>query len=166
MKAMTPMPCLLAVLSALGMVTLFTSAAAQPSEPDLRAGFQQRKQAQEQQVAETAQRKAAECLAAEQRFSELDLYRSSDGSRILGLDLRGRIWMMTNRNGICKLQSSQQLNKPDYSVDWTGQRTWITYHYENNHLCRYQRNPGTQQVRQSCYQPIGVVNRYAPYFLN
>lgn len=163
---MTPIPCLLAVLSALGVVTLFIPAAAQPSEPDLRAGLQQRKQVQEQQRAENIQRKVSDCLAAEQRFNQFDLYRSSDGSRILGLDLRGHVWTMTSRNGICELQSSHQLNKPDYSLDWAGQRTWVTYHYEDKDLCRYQRDPRTQQVRRTCFQPIGIINRYAPYFLN
>lgn len=164
---MITMPRLLAVLSALGsVVTTFTSASAQPREPDLRMGFQQRKQEQEQQRAENAQRKSVECLAAEQRFREFDLYRSSDGSRILGLDLRGHVWTLTNRNGSCELQSSHQLNRPDYNLDWAGQRTWITYHYEDRDLCRYQRDPRTQQVRRTCYQPIGIVNRYAPYFLN
>ena len=161
---MTTMPRLLAALSMLG--TLFTAAAAQVDQPDLRDSFQQQRQTIEQQRDKSVQRQSAECLAAEQRFNELDLYRSSDGSRILGLDLRGHVWKMTSRNGVCELQSSHQLNKPDYSLDWAGQRTWVTYHYEDKNLCRYQRNPRTQQVRRTCYQPIGIVNRYAPYFLN
>jgi hypothetical protein len=164
---MIPMPRLLAALKVLGVIsTSFTSAAAQPSDPKLEASFQQQTQALVQQRNESAQRKAAECLAAEQRFREFDLYKSSDGSQILGLDLRGNVWKITSRNGFCALRTSHQLNKPDYSFDWAGQRTWTTYHYEDKDLCRYQRDPATEKVRRACYQPIGIVNRFAPYFLN
>jgi len=164
---MAPVPRLLATLSILGSaVTIFPSAAAQPSDPDLRAGFQKQTSAVEQQRSASAQRRAAQCLAAEQRFREFDLYRSSDGSRILGLDLKGHVWVLSSRNGTCELQSMHQLNKPDYSLNWAGQRTWTTYHYEDNDLCRYQREPGAQKVRRTCFQPLGIVNRFAPYFLN
>lgn len=164
---MTLTPRLLSTLIMLGStVSTFTSATAQPSEPDLQTSFRQQRSALEQQKAENARRGAAQCLAAEQRFREFDLYRSSNGSRILGLDLKGHVWMMTSKNGICQLQSSHQLNRPDYSLNWAGERTWTTYHYEDNSLCRYQREPRTQKVRRTCYQPMGIVNRYAPYFLN
>jgi hypothetical protein len=106
------------------------------------------------------------CALAEKQFNEYDIFRSPTTSKVYGIDVRGRIWTLQRDSAKgCSLQSKYRLNKPDYEIDYLGRRTWITFHYEDKQLCLYTREPSQKPTRR-CYQPVGLISKLAPYFLN
>jgi hypothetical protein len=125
---------------------------------------------QQQTVNQEARKKdiqrLEQCTSIEKQFSEYDLYRSATSSKTYGVDLRGRIWTI-KRDPVkgCGLQTQSRLNTPEYTLDLRGRRTWGTFYYEDNKLCLYSRDP-KRKVSKRCYEPVGVVNKLAPYFLN
>jgi hypothetical protein len=131
---------------------------------DLKDEYQQ--QAGNQEARKKAIQRLEQCTSIEKQFSEYDLYRSATSSKTYGVDLRGRIWTI-KRDPVkgCGLQTQNRLNMPEYTVDFQGRRTWGTFYYEDSKLCLYSREP-KRKVAKRCYEPVGVVNKLAPYFLN
>lgn len=107
-----------------------------------------------------------QCTSIQKKFSEYDLYRSVSSSKIYGVDLRGRIWTI-KRDPVkgCGLQANGRLNTPEYTFDLQDRRIWSTFYYEDSKLCLYSREP-KRKVAKRCYEPAGIVNKFAPYFLN
>lgn len=140
--------------------------ASKAKDLNLRAIYQESEQQNQTNFGYSANKKLTQCLAAERIFQTFDLFRASNGARVFGLDLRGNVWSLVAREGSCQLHTSHQLNKPEYSLDWAGARTWVTFYYEEEKLCRYTKTPHSNRIQRSCFEPIGIVNKYAPYFLN
>jgi hypothetical protein len=147
----------------MGVGALAPQSIAQIPPPDLRSNLKIQQSTNNTKV---KQDKAAQCIAIEQQFRSLDLYQSADGSKVFGVDLRGNIWTVRDSLGMCTLNKISKLDKPDYTLDREGARSWVTFHYEDNRLCRYIKGPQSEKVTQTCFKPVGIVSRYAPYFLN
>lgn len=123
-------------------------------------------QGDHQEASKQAVQRMAECARIERQFNQYDLYRSASSSKTYGVDVRGRVWTI-NRNPTkgCSLQTKHRLNRPEYEIDYSGRRLWSTFYYENKQLCLYSREHD-QKIFRKCYQPVGIINRLAPYFLN
>ena len=106
------------------------------------------------------------CDATSSKFSRMDLDRYSYGSRTIGIDIRGRIWeIKKNSRGICsivnatKLGASTSVRLNGYGDDDKG-----IYLYEARTVCVYfQSERESYRIKKICYEPLGLVNKYAPY---
>jgi hypothetical protein len=89
----------------------------------------------------------------------------SNSSRLIGVDLRGRIWeVKKNPGGICGIENIARIGVDAYQKNATGETEKIVYYYEPDSICAYiQSTNELRRVRRLCYQPIGIVNKYAPY---
>jgi hypothetical protein len=132
---------------------------------DLKDEYQQQAGKQEARKKKASQR-LEQCASIEKQFSEYDLYRSATSSKTYGVDLRGRIWTI-KRDPVkgCGLQTQNRLNRPEYTLDLQGRRIWNAFYYEDSKLCLYARELNRKVVKR-CYEPVGVVSKLAPYFLN
>ena len=102
--------------------------------------------------------------------SRLDIDRfSNNGTRVLGVDIRGRILEVKRfDSGVCKIETFARLKEPFQDKDITGLVEEVVYYYEPVLLCAYRqpvdaRYADQRRVRRVCYQPLGVVNKLAPY---
>ena len=112
------------------------------------------------------QRGRERCLTSKRKFEGLDLFAGSSG-RVFGLDVFGRVWFLKNTGqGSCELTSSFRLEKPDYELSEYGDRVWKLYHYEGVQVCIYSRLASEASVKRRCYEPLGIVNKYAPYMIH
>lgn len=103
------------------------------------------------------------CLELKKEFEGFDRF-TGYGSRVLGLDVWGRVWFLKNTGrGSCELKSSFRLEKPDYELNEYGEYIWNVYHYEGIQLCLYSRLARESVVKRICYDPVGIVSKYAPY---
>lgn len=129
-----------------------------PWEVDLKRDHQEKSKQVTEQL--------AECSRLEREFNQYDLYRSANSSKIYGVDIIGRVWTIKRQAGKgCSLQAQYRLNRPDYEIDYLGKRTWSTFYYEGGQLCLYTRQPNSK-TNKRCFQPVGLVSKLAPYFLN
>jgi len=119
-----------------------------------------------QQAKQLAVQRLAECAQLERKFSEFDLFRWASSSKTYGVDVRGRVWTLKRdvAKG-CSLRTDHRLNRPDYELDYLGKRIWSTFYYEDKQLCLYTRSSNEKPARR-CYQPVGIISKLAPYFLN
>lgn len=116
-------------------------------------------------VYDTRRTSVAECIDLTKTFNTYDLFRVANSNRLLGLDLHGRIWsLQKTTNDGCVLTASFRLDKADYENDYLGRRIWLLYTYEDSKLCRYRKHPDRANVSRDCYNGVGVVNKYAPYW--
>jgi hypothetical protein len=119
-----------------------------------------------QQVKQAAVQRLTECAQLERQFNEFDLYRSASSSKTYGVDVRGRVWTLKRDAAQgCSLRTHHRLNRSDYELDYLGKRIWSTFYYEDKQLCLYTRSSNEKPARR-CYQPVGIISRFAPYFLN
>jgi hypothetical protein len=119
-----------------------------------------------QQASKEAVQRLANCARLENQFRQYDLYRSASSSKTYGVDLRGHVWTLKRDPGKgCTLETQHRLNRPEYEIDYLGTRIWKTFYYEDKQLCLYTRESDQKTVRR-CYQPMGVISKLAPYFLN
>ncbi|WP_143592933.1 hypothetical protein [Synechococcus sp. 8F6] len=129
-----------------------------PQEVDLKRDHQE--------TSKQLMERSAECSRLEREFNQYDLYRSANSSKMYGVDIIGRVWTMMRQAGRgCSLQTQYRLNRPDYEIDYLGKRIWSTFHYEDKQLCLYTRQPRSKTSKR-CFQPVGLVSKLAPYFLN
>ena len=127
-------------------------------EINLKEDHQQAKQATVQRL--------TECAQLERQFNEFDLYRSASSSKTYGVDVRGRVWTLKRDAAQgCSLRTDHRLNRADYELDYLGKRIWSTFYYEDKQLCLYTRSSNEKPARR-CYQPVGIISKLAPYFLN
>ena len=119
-----------------------------------------------QQAKQAAVQRLTECARLERQFNEFDLYRSASSSKTYGVDVRGRVWTLKrDATKGCSLRTDHRLNRADYELDYLGKRTWSTFYYEDKQLCLYTRSSNEKPVRR-CYQPVGIISKLTPYFLN
>ena len=113
------------------------------------------------------QRGRERCLKSKRELEALDLFAGSSGSRVIGLDVFGRVWFLKNTGqGSCELTSAFRLERPDYELNEYGDRVWRLYHYEGVQVCLYSRLASESSVKRSCYDPLGIVSKYAPYMVH
>jgi len=150
-------------ISILAMISLVSSqphaySAPNTQEINLKEDHQQARQAAVQRL--------TECAQLERQFNEFDLYRSASSSKTYGVDVRGRVWTLKrDATKGCSLRTDHRLNRADYELDYLGKRTWSTFYYEDKQLCLYTRSSNEKPARR-CYQPVGIISKLAPYFLN
>ena len=118
----------------------------------------------------TPVRNAQACQDLINRFNNQSLDRfTANGSRVLGLDLHGKIFeVKRSRNGVCTIANIAKLEVPYQDKNEADQVEEVIFYYEPVILCAYRYavdvGAGAQnKVRRLCYQPLGVVNKYAPY---
>ena len=111
-------------------------------------------------------RKMQECEKVISFFNaqQLDKF-TSNGSRVIGIDLHGKVWeVKKNSSGMCALENIARLEVPARQKTIFGEVEEIVFYYEPRSVCSYSQDVGLyQRVRRLCYQPIGVVNKFAPY---
>ena len=157
---------LLALLFVLASCLCPLPAQALDESPDLREelSIQQNKRAG--LAAKQAQIRKA-CGEAIQSYKEFDLYKSKMHGKEYGIDLSGWIWELVSEPlGGCSLRKIDRLGKADYTLASDGERAWRVFYYEDNRLCRYSRSSEMVKIQKTCFEPMGIVNRFAPYFLN
>jgi hypothetical protein len=111
-------------------------------------------------------KKAQSCAKVFSIFSNQELDRfTSNSSRVLGVDLHGKIWeVKKNSGGVCYLENIARLGITATQKNSTGEIEQIVFYYEPDSVCSYvQGTSEFQFVRRLCYQPIGIVNKFAPY---
>ena len=119
-----------------------------------------------QQAKQSAAQRLAECAKLERQFNTFDLFRSASSSKTYGVDVRGRVWTLKrDATKGCGLRTDYRLNRAEYELDYLGKRIWSTFYYEDKQLCLYTRSSNEKPARR-CYQPVGIISKLAPYFLN
>ena len=157
-------------LLVLGALSAFltTNSTAAPAKPyqtqDLRETYEQQR-GQEAQSSKIQKQTVLECANSTTQFNNYDQYKSAYGDIVIGVDLRGQIWKASRPNGqTCSIKKLAKIGKPDYTLNDDGSRTWRTYYYEQGQICRYLKYSESPRVSRLCFSPVGIVNRYAPYF--
>jgi hypothetical protein len=107
---------------------------------------------------------ACEKVAYEFNSQQFDRF-TADGSRFIGVDLRGRIWeVKKKRDGVCVIENIARIGIAVHQKSATGETEKVAFYYEPDSICAYiQSINESRRVRRLCYQPIGIVNKYAPY---
>jgi hypothetical protein len=95
---------------------------------------------------------------------ELDRF-TSNSSRVLGLDLHGKIWEVKKKSsGTCAIENIARLGIAAPQKNSTGEIEQVVFYYEPDSVCAYSQSTSElRPVRRLCYQPIGIVNKFAPY---
>lgn len=120
-----------------------------------------------QDAAMERQEEKANCVKLQQDFQAYDLYGSAAGSARFGVDVLGKVWVIERRPGPrCALKQLTRLERQFADDDLYGDRILRTFYYESNMLCEYTRPVREAEVKKRCYQPLGVVNKFSPYFLH
>ena len=90
---------------------------------------------------------------------------ASNGSRLIGVDLHGRIWeVKKNPGGVCGIENIARIGVDAHQENAIGEIEKVVFYYEPDSICAYiQSTNELRRVRRLCYQPIGIVNKYAPY---
>ena len=99
-------------------------------------------------------------------FNTLQFDRfSSNSSRLIGVDLHGKIWEVKKKpGGICGIENIARIGIEAHKKNATGEIEKVVFYYEPDSVCAYSQSTGElRRVRRLCYQPIGIVNKYAPY---
>jgi hypothetical protein len=111
-------------------------------------------------------KKIQACDEINSKFSRMDLDKYSYGSRTIGIDISGRIWeIKKNSRGICTIENTARLGVSTivrlngYGDDDNG-----VYQYEASTVCVYfQSARESYRIKKICYEPLGLVNKFAPY---
>jgi hypothetical protein len=106
------------------------------------------------------------CEQAFSKFNQQELDRfSAGGSRVLGVDLRGMVWEVKKKSsGECDLVTFSRLGVPEITKNSIGEIENVVYYYEPSSICAYSQDiRQSRPIRKLCYQPLGIVNKYAPY---
>jgi len=111
------------------------------------------------------QNEKTNCAKVQQDFQAYDLYGVSAGRALYGLDLWGKVWIIERRQGPkCALKKIARLGIQASGEDIYGDPIYRTFYYESKMLCEYSRFVIGSDVRKRCYAPLGIVNKFAPYF--
>ena len=106
------------------------------------------------------------CDAINSKFSRMDLDKYSYGSRTIGIDIRGRIWeIKKNSRGICTIENTARLGVlTTVRLNGYGDDDNGVYQYEASTVCVYFRSAReSYRIKKICYEPLGLVNKFAPY---
>jgi len=106
------------------------------------------------------------CDAIYSNFSRMELDKYSYGSRTIGIDIRGRIWeIKKNSRGICTIENTARLGvSTTVRLNSYGDDDKGVYQYEANTVCVYfQSARESLRIKKICYEPLGLVNKFAPY---
>ena len=111
-------------------------------------------------------KKAQACEKVTYEFNNQQLDRfTSNGSRFIGVDLHGKIWeVKQKRAGICVIENIARIGIAAHQKNAIGETEKAAFYFEPPSICAYIQNANElRRIRRLCYQPIGVVNKYAPY---
>ena len=111
-------------------------------------------------------KKIQACDAINSKFSRMDLDKYSYGSRTIGIDIRGRIWeIKKNSRGICTIENTARLGvSTTVRLNGYGDDDNGVYQYEASTVCVYfQSVRESYRIKKICYEPLGLVNKFAPY---
>jgi len=106
------------------------------------------------------------CDAINSKFSRMDLDKYSYGSRTIGIDISGRIWeIKKNSRGICTIEKTARLGgSTTVRLNGYGDDDRGVYQYETSTVCVYfQSARESFRIKKICYEPLGLVNKFAPY---
>jgi len=120
-----------------------------------------------QDAAMERQEEKTNCVKLQKDFQAYDLYGNDAGKPRYGVDVLGKVWVIERRQGPrCALKMLSRLERQFADDDIYGDRIYRTFYYESNMLCEYTRPVIEVEVKKRCHQPLGIVNKFAPYFLH
>ena len=90
---------------------------------------------------------------------------SSNSSRLIGVDLHGKIWEVKKKpGGLCGIENIARIGVDAHQENAIGEIEKVVFYYEPDSVCAYSQSTSeSRRVRRLCFQPIGIVNKYAPY---
>ena len=107
---------------------------------------------------------ACEKVVSDFNAQQFDKF-SSTSSRLIGVDLHGKIWEVKKKpGGVCGIENIARIGIEAQQKNATGEIQKVVFYYEPVSICAYTQDASEfRRVRRLCYQPIGIVNKFAPY---